>query len=167
MSLATLRYERAAPKTNESKQGIPIFDGTPAGFYEWEFRAMTRYHSTDDEDRWKLASKLCEGLTGESLKVAMALGVDKLSQKGGVLNRSWWKPLGPTCSQCLLLMPSLPSEDGESRQKPLESSPFQGGSHKFKPRVSCLRKLCKTNHFFVGYLLGRSRRCCSFSGSWR
>ena len=132
-----------------------------------EFGAMIRYHATDEEDKWKLASKLCEGLTGESLKVAMALGVDKLSQKGGVLNRSWWKPFGPTCSQCLLLMPSLPSEDGGSRQKPLESSPFQGGSHKFKPRVSCMRKLCKTNHFFVGYLLGRSRRCCSFSGSWR
>ena len=85
MSLATLRYERAAPKTNESKQGIPIFDGTPAGFYEWEFIAKTRYHSTDDEDKWKPASKLCEGLTGESLKVAMALGVDKLSQNDGVL----------------------------------------------------------------------------------
>ena len=85
MSLATLRYERAAPKTNESKQGIPIFDGTPAGFYEWEVRSMTRYQATDEEDRWKLASKLYEGLTGESLKVAMALGIDKLSQKDSVL----------------------------------------------------------------------------------
>ena len=85
MSLATLRYERAAPKTNESKQGIPIFDGTPSGFYEWEFRSMTRYHATEEEDRWKLASKLCEGLTGESLKVAMSLGIDKLAQKDGVL----------------------------------------------------------------------------------
>ena len=55
MSLATLRYERAAPKTNESKQGIPIFDGTPSGFYECEFRSMTRYHATEEEeDRWKL-----------------------------------------------------------------------------------------------------------------
>ena len=85
MSLATLRYERAAPKTNESKQGIPIFDGTPSGFYEWEFRSMTRYHATEEEDRRKLASKLCEGLTGESLKVAMSLGIDKLAQKDGVL----------------------------------------------------------------------------------
>ena len=83
--MATLCYEGAAPKTNESKQGAPIFDGTPAGFYEWEFRAMTRYHATEKDDRWKLASKLCEGLTGESLKVAMALGIDKLSQKDGVL----------------------------------------------------------------------------------
>ena len=85
MSLATLRYERAAPKTNESKQGVPIFDGTPAGFYEWEFRAMTRYQATEDTERWKLASRLCEGLTGESLKVAMSLGVDKLAQNDGVL----------------------------------------------------------------------------------
>ena len=50
-----------------------------------EFGAMIRYHATDKEDKWKLASKLCEGLTGESLKVAMALGIDKLSQKDGVL----------------------------------------------------------------------------------
>ena len=85
MSLATLRYERAAPKTNESKQGVPIFDGTPAGFYEWEFRAMTRYQATEDTERWKLPSRLCEGLTGESLKVAMSLGVDKLAQNDGVL----------------------------------------------------------------------------------
>ena len=35
--------------------------------------------------KWNLAWKLCEGLTGESLKVAMALGLDKLSQKDGVL----------------------------------------------------------------------------------
>ena len=85
MSLAILRYERAAPKTNESKQGAPIFGGTPAGFYEWEFKAMTRYHATGDPEGWKLASKPCEGLTGESLKVAMALGVDKLAQTDGVL----------------------------------------------------------------------------------
>ena len=79
MSLATLRYERAAPKTNESKQGIPIFDGTPSGFYEGGFRSMTRYHPTEEEDRWKLALKLGQGLTGESPQAAMALGIDKLS----------------------------------------------------------------------------------------
>ena len=77
MSLVTLRYERVGQKTQESK---PIFDGTPSGFYEWEFRVMTRFHSTDGGEKWKLASKKCEGLTGESLKVAMSLGIKNLSQ---------------------------------------------------------------------------------------
>ena len=82
--MATLRYERVGQKTQESKQGAPIFDGTPSGFYEWEFRVMTRFHSTEDSEKWKLASKLCEGLTGESLKVAMSLGMKNLSQDDGV-----------------------------------------------------------------------------------
>jgi hypothetical protein len=45
-------------KSQESKQGAPVYDGTPAGFFEWEFRVMARYHATDDDDeKWKLASK--------------------------------------------------------------------------------------------------------------
>ena len=85
MSLATLRYEHVGKKAAESKQGAPIYDGTPSGFFEWEFRAMTRYHSTDDSEKWKLASKLTEGLTGESLKIAMSLGITELTKQDGVL----------------------------------------------------------------------------------
>ena len=54
MSLATLRYEHVGKKAAESKQGAPIYDGLPSGFFEWEFRAMTRYHSTDDSEKWKV-----------------------------------------------------------------------------------------------------------------
>ena len=85
MSLATLRYEHVGKKAAESKQGAPIYDGLPSGFFEWEFRAMTRYHSTDDSEKWKLASKLTEGLTGESLKIAMSLGITELTKQDGVL----------------------------------------------------------------------------------
>ena len=61
LGLATLRCKHVGKKSQESKQGAPVYDGTPAGFFEWEFRVMARYHATDDDDdddeKWKLASK--------------------------------------------------------------------------------------------------------------
>lgn len=53
-------------------------------FFEWEFRTMTRYHGTDDEDKWKLGSRVVEGLSGEALKVAMTFGFSKLTESDAI-----------------------------------------------------------------------------------
>jgi hypothetical protein len=79
-SLAALPYDFSGKKTRESNQGAPVSDGTPSGHYEWEFRVMAKYNATEDADKWKLGSRLIEGLTGGSFKVAMILGLSELSK---------------------------------------------------------------------------------------
>ena len=81
LGLATLRCKHVGKKSQESKQGAPVYDGTPAGFFEWEFRVMARYHATDDDD--EAGQQITEGLTGESLKVAISLGLVELAKKEG------------------------------------------------------------------------------------
>ncbi len=45
---------------------------------------MTRCHGTDDEDKWKLGSRVVQGLSGEALKVAMTFGFAKLTENDAV-----------------------------------------------------------------------------------
>ena len=45
---------------------------------------MTRYHGADDEDKWKLGSRVVEGLSGEALKVAMTFGFTRLTERDAV-----------------------------------------------------------------------------------
>ena len=71
MAASTLRYEQRSYNAQETKSGVPVYDGNAGGFFEWESRTLARYHSTEKTDLWKLGSRLVEGLTGEALKVAM------------------------------------------------------------------------------------------------
>ena len=84
MASQTLRYEQRGYKSQETKSGVPVYDGSPSGFFEWEFRSMARYHATDQTELWKLGSRLVEGLTGEALKVAMVMGHKELSRDTAV-----------------------------------------------------------------------------------
>ena len=85
MASSTLRYERSAAKTQETKSGIPVYDGSPSGFFEWEFRTLLKLQScADDEERKKLGSRVCEGLTGEAFKCAMDIGLTELGKENGV-----------------------------------------------------------------------------------
>ncbi len=85
MAASTLRYERSAAKTQETKSGIPFYDGSPSGFFEWEFRTLLKLQScADDEERKKLGARVCEGLTGEAFKCAMDIGLTELGKENGV-----------------------------------------------------------------------------------
>ena len=85
MAASTLRDERSAAKTQETKSGIPVYDGSPSGFFEWEFRTLLKLQScADDEERKRLGSRVCEGLTGEAFKCAMDIGLTELGKENGV-----------------------------------------------------------------------------------
>ena len=85
MAASTLRYERSSAKTQETKSGIPVYDGSPSGFFEWEFRTLLKLQScADDDERKKLGARVCEGLTGEAFKCAMDIGLTELGKENGV-----------------------------------------------------------------------------------
>ena len=83
MVASTLRYEQRG-KAQETKSGVSVYDGIPSGFFEWKFRTLARYHSTEKTELWKLGSWLVEGLAGEALKVAMGMGHKKLNEETAV-----------------------------------------------------------------------------------
>ena len=69
MAASTLRFERSGTRTQETKSGVPVYDGSASGFFEWEFRTLLKLQAcADDEERKKLGARVCEGLTGEAGK---------------------------------------------------------------------------------------------------
>ena len=86
-----LQYSKDGEASNDhsTRGGIPYFDGTAARFEEWRFRIEARAASIegkDDEEQQKkeLASKVLEGLSGPSLRVAMDLGLPKIITGNGL-----------------------------------------------------------------------------------
>ena len=74
-----------AAKTQETKSGIPVYDGSPSGFFEWEFRTLLKPQSCgDDEERKKLGARVCEGPTGEAFRCAMDIGLTELGKENVV-----------------------------------------------------------------------------------
>jgi hypothetical protein len=65
----------------ETKSGVFIFSGEPHRFHEWEFRAMARFHGSEFDDRWRLASKIIEGMQGDAFLVAKDFGLDQLTEE--------------------------------------------------------------------------------------
>ena len=85
MAASTLRFERSGAKTQETKSGVPVYDGSASGFFEWEFRTLLKLQAcADDEERKKLGARVCEGLTGEAFKCAMDIGLVELGKENGV-----------------------------------------------------------------------------------
>ena len=84
--LSTLKAKR--PQSNfryeETRQGQFIFNGSPADFHEWEFRTLSKFDGTKEEDRPALASKIVEGLRDDALIIAMDIGHKALSEITGV-----------------------------------------------------------------------------------
>ena len=77
---------KANTKTDldETKQGIPMYDGSAAMFHQWEFRTSLRAKGIEDGQEAREASKIVEALRGDALQCAMDVGLDKLTAKDGL-----------------------------------------------------------------------------------
>ena len=84
--LPILKAKRATqiPQYTETKQGIFLFGGSVHDFHEWEFRTMSKYLGTKEEDRPALAGRIVEGLRDDALTIAMTIGYEKLATSKGV-----------------------------------------------------------------------------------
>ena len=86
MAIASLRYNEDY-EVEETKGDIFIYDGSPANFYEWEFRTGTEWKammsSGKPEDRHKAMSMIVKGMRKEAARVAMDIGNDRLIEDGG------------------------------------------------------------------------------------
>ena len=91
MAASTLRFERSGAKTQETKSGVPVYDGSASGFFEWEFRTLLKLQAcADDEERKKLGARVCEGLTGEAFKCAMDIGLVELGKENGKTENTYF-----------------------------------------------------------------------------
>ena len=64
-----------------TKFGFLVYAGDVRNFHEWEFRAMTRWNQTKDDERKDLASKFLDSLRGEAYIAAEDLGTEILFNK--------------------------------------------------------------------------------------
>ena len=82
MAVASLTYD-SGHSVEETKNGFFVYDGSPARFHEWEFRAEIRFHSAKDDEKNRALSSIVEALRGEAALVAMDVGMKKLMHPNG------------------------------------------------------------------------------------
>ena len=84
---------RGQDTVQQTKAGLPYYDGNPYDFEQWHFVVMGKYDAyaskrdqdVRDQDRIELSVKVIEGLKDDALKCAMDLGRDVVVTPDGVL----------------------------------------------------------------------------------
>ena len=89
--LKSLRYDpRGQDTVQQTKAGLPYYDGNPHDFEQWQFVVMGKYDAhasksdveVQSQDRIELSVKVIEGLKDDALKCAMDLGRDVVVADG-------------------------------------------------------------------------------------
>ena len=84
--------------TQQTRSGIPIYNGSASGFDEWKFKSLGLVRSIKKQCDFKeknsgrgmenqlddLSAKVCEALEGEALRISVEIGHDELGTKDGV-----------------------------------------------------------------------------------
>ena len=92
--LKSLCYDpRGQDTVQQTKAGLPYYDGNPYDFEQWHFVLMGKFDAyaskkdveVRDQDRIELSVKVIEGLKDDALKCAMDLGRDVVVAPDGVL----------------------------------------------------------------------------------
>ena len=92
--LKSLCYDpRGQDIVQQTKAGLPYYDGNPYDFGQWHFVVMGKFDAyaskkdidARDQDRIELSVKVIEGLKDDALKCAMDLGRDVVVAPDGVL----------------------------------------------------------------------------------
>ena len=85
MSSGSLAFQhRPDLEADLTKFGFLVYAGDVRNFHEWEFRAMTRWNQTKDDEKKDLASKFLDSLRGEAYIAAEDLGTEILFSKDNI-----------------------------------------------------------------------------------
>ncbi len=73
---------------NETRQGSFIYSGSYYQFFDWEFRAMLKYHSCKEADRGPMVAKVIDGLRGDAFEKILRMydPKDLIEDPDGLLN---------------------------------------------------------------------------------
>ena len=86
MALSALRYE-GLTKSEETRQGIIVFDGSAHRFKEWRFQTemeIAAAKEDGDKKRIEKTAEIVRALRKEAHDVAMDIGMETLMKKDGV-----------------------------------------------------------------------------------
>ena len=84
LSIVKAKRPSANKEYTETRQGLFVFGGAPVDLHEREFRTMSKFRGTKDEDKPALAGKIVERLRDNALTVAMDIGYQELATDQGV-----------------------------------------------------------------------------------
>ena len=83
MAVSSLKYRPGAETPQESKQGYIVLNGDPNDYHHWVFRTKLKMKTSREEDLPKVASNVVENLRGETLWVAVEIGIDRFTKDSG------------------------------------------------------------------------------------
>ena len=85
MAASSLGYKPSGDlETDLTKFGFLVYGGSVKDFHEWEFRAMTRWSQTKDDDRGQLASKFLDSFRDKAYILAEDLGATVLGSQDNI-----------------------------------------------------------------------------------
>ena len=82
MAILALTYQHNF-QYEGTRDGVPIYDGSAAGFHDWSFRTQVKWSAAKAEDKSRVMSQIIEGLRGDAADIVRDIGVvDVLKEDG-------------------------------------------------------------------------------------
>ena len=82
MAILALTYQHNF-QYEGTRDGVPIYDGSAAGFTDWSFRTQVKWNAAKAEDKSRVMSQIIEGLRGDAADIVRDIGVvDVLKEDG-------------------------------------------------------------------------------------
>ena len=67
-----------------ARDGVPIYDGSAAGFTDWTFRTQVKWKAVKEDDKARFMSQIVEGLRGDAADIVRDIGAEEILKAGGL-----------------------------------------------------------------------------------
>ena len=83
MAILALTYQHNF-QYEGTRDGVPIYDGSAAGFTDWSFRTQVKWEAAKAEDKSRVMSQIIEGLRGDAADIVRDIGVTDVLKEDGL-----------------------------------------------------------------------------------
>ena len=83
MAIVALTYQDNSQYEGVS-DGVPIYDGSAAGFADWTFRTKVNWNAAKDNDKARVMSQIVEGLRGDAADIVRDFGAEDILKADGL-----------------------------------------------------------------------------------
>ena len=83
MAIIALTYQHNF-QYEGTRDGVPIYDGSAAGFTDWNFRTKVKWKAAKAEDKSRVMSQIVEGLRGDAADIVRDIGAEDILKEDGL-----------------------------------------------------------------------------------
>ena len=83
MAIIALTYQHNF-QYEGTRDGVPIYDGSAAGFTDWNFRTKVKWNAAKVEHETRVISQIVEGLRGDAADIVRDIGAEDILKEDGL-----------------------------------------------------------------------------------